>query len=88
VRTWRSRDPDRLPPGVKVGRGWLYDKVAVELWLVDQRSLNIAEKAINLKVQGPKVLKRGKPRKEEVEAAKGLGLSVPAWRALNAGGVK
>jgi len=33
VRTWRCRAPHRLPPGIKIGRKWLYNRQQVEDWL-------------------------------------------------------
>ena len=88
LRAWRSRHPDRLPPGVRVGRIWLYDKNVVEEWLAAKRESTIPAA---VKSRGSAIRssgkRRGKPSNEEVAAAKAMGLTVPAWRARLAGGV-
>lgn len=82
LRAWRCRYPERLPPGVRVGRIWLYDKKVVEEWLASKR-----ESAPRTEIKAPigapcsGVRRRGKPSKDETAAAKALGLTVPAWRA-------
>ena len=88
IRSWRSRHPDRLPPGVQVGRIWLYDKGVVEAWLAARRELaaraGVKEPTTTAQSNGKR---RGKPTKDETAAAMAMGLSVPAWRARHAGGV-
>lgn len=87
IRAWRSRHPDRLPPGVQVGRVWLYDKAVVEEWLASRRESapRAGVKVLPASVQS-NGKRRGKPTKEETAAATAMGLSVPAWRARQAGG--
>lgn len=88
LRAWRCRSPHRLPPGVQVGRSWLYDKNVVEGWLSARRvtvpSISTATNFSQPVLIGVK--RRGKPSREETEAAKKMGLTVPAWRARQAGG--
>lgn len=88
LRAWRCRHPERLPPGVRVGRIWLYDKQVVEGWLAAQRerASRVAEKVPAVAAQSSG-RRRGKPSNEEAAAAKAMGLTVPVWRARQAGGV-
>ena len=85
LRAWRCRHPERLPPGVRVGRVWLYDKQVVEEWLAAKRESVPRASSAAPSQSGAK--RRGKPSKEEATAAKSMGLTVPAWRARQAGGV-
>jgi hypothetical protein len=88
VRTWRSNQPDRLPPGVRVGRTWLYDKNVVEKWLAAKReSAPLAVAKVPTAPAQPSGKRRGKPSKQEVAAAKAMGLTVPVWRARQEGSV-
>lgn len=86
VRAWRSRNPDRLPPGVRVGRVWLYDRLVVEQWLAAKRqSVALAAAKVKAAPTESNGKRRGKPSRQEVAAAKAMGLTVPAWRALQKG---
>lgn len=87
LRAWRSRQPDRLPPGVRVGRIWLYDKKVVEEWLAARRAMAPCSAVKMPAARAESSYKRrGKPSKKEAAAAQAMGLTVPAWRARQAGG--
>lgn len=86
LRAWRCHDSERLlPPGVQVGRTWLYDKSVVERWLASRREstprVAIRQPAVPTKSSGKR---RGKPSNAETAAAKALGVTVPVWRATQA----
>lgn len=86
IRAWRCRHPERLPPGIRVGRIWLYDKEVVETWLAAMRMATpqtIAKEPVEPTLSGTG--RRGKPTKEESTAAKMMGLTVPAWRNWQSG---
>ena len=86
IRAWRCRHPQRLPPGIRVGRIWLYDKEVVEKWLAAKRMptpQTIAKEPVEPTLTGTG--RRGKPSKEESTAAKMMGLTVPAWRNWKSG---
>lgn len=87
VRAWRSRDPSRLPPGIKIGRVWLYNKKVVEDWLAAERNW-IPGPQLKMAELSSKMNRRGKPSRRETEAARAMGLTVPAWRAQQVGGSK
>lgn len=86
IRAWRCRHPERLPPGVRIGRSWLYDKNVVERWLAAERESSPSN---SLKTSTstllPSFKRRGKPSKNETTSAKAVGLTVPVWRAMQAG---
>ncbi len=85
IRSWRSRNPEKLPPGVQVGRVWLYDKKITDEWLAAKRLARTpATPASPESRDQPSHRRRGKPSKAEVTAAEKSGLTVPAWRELQA----
>lgn len=87
LRAWRCRSPHLLPPGVKVGRNWLYNKIEVEEWLCQKRLGHTSEsKPPALELRPGSSKRRGKPTKVEADEARALGLTVPALRAQKAGG--
>lgn len=81
IRSWRSRSPEKLPPGIRVGRVWLYRKETTEEWLAARHS---PPPPAILREQTAAPLsnkRRGKPTNSEIAAASKAGLTVPAWRA-------
>ena len=88
IRAWRCRHPERLPPGIRVGRIWLYDKEVVEKWLAAKR-MPIPQSITKTLVASTQlgIRRRGKPTREESAAAKMMGLTVPEWRNRRSGGL-
>lgn len=81
IRSWRSRSPEKLPPGVRVGRVWLYRKETTEEWLAARHSMHGSRISSEQTAAPTRNKRRGKPSNAEIAAASKAGLTVPAWRA-------
>lgn len=81
IRSWRSRDPQKLPPGVRIGRVWLYGKKATEDWLIARYAPSPSALLGEQPIAKTSRKRRGKPSNAEVSAANRAGLTVPTWRA-------
>ena len=67
LRSWRCRYPERLPPGIKIGRNWLYAVDKVDKWLESKdvgatRSLSQAKSPF--KYPQTIIGRRGRPKKK------------------------
>lgn len=81
IRSWRSRNPEKLPPGVRVGRVWLYGKKTTEAWLAARQSQFRSVISSEQTIAPTRTKRKGKPTNAEISAASKAGLTVPAWRA-------